>query len=87
MSEVVGLIEVEDTGDLFSFAGIDRESATLDSLFARLVGKPVVERVALPSLDREPSMVVLANLDVLADDLNAATREVLADIFLSLGRR
>jgi hypothetical protein len=87
MSEVVGLIEIEDAGYASADFGGTCQDTTLDGLFARLIGRPAVERIDLASLDREPTLVVMANLDLLADDLNSATRDVLAGIFLSFGNR
>ena len=87
MTETAGLIEIETYDD----ATVDVESAcddaTLDDLFARLVGRPRLETMNVSSLDREPALVLSANLDALAEDLQAATREVLSEIFLSRGRR
>ena len=87
MSATIGLIEIENDEYALADRGLECGDETLDGLFARLLGRPLVETVDLVSLDREPALVLTANLDLLADDLNAATREVLAEIFLTIGRR
>ena len=86
MTETAGLIEIE-TYDATVDVDSACDDATLDDLFARLVGRPRLESVTVSSLDREPSLVISANLDSLSEDLQSATREVLSEIFLSLGRR
>ena len=87
MSQVIGLIEIEsdrlDVADLTP--GLD--DATLDGLFAQLVGRPIVEQFDAACDDATSTLLISANLDSLSNDLESATRDVLAEIFLTIGRR
>jgi len=86
MHEVIGLIEIED-GDFSCVGDATHDESTLDGLFAQLVCRQSVDSDPQSRGNRERSLVMTANLDALADDLAAATREVLTEIFRSQGRR
>ena len=87
MIEAIGLIELElsdlELADRAALGGDD----TLDGLFARLIRQPQTDDCDLFCNHSEPSRLLTANLDALSVDLHAATREILAEIFLALGRR
>ena len=84
MTEVIGLIEI-DSGEHLSAPGAVCDEATLDGLFAQLLGAPApLEDDG--NADDEPA-IMQANLDSLAADLRRATREVLTEIFQARGRR
>jgi hypothetical protein len=87
MSQVIGFIEIETVGYESADLAASLDDTTIDGLFARLIGQPVDEQLDQTRDDSTSSMVIRANLDSLSDDLQVATRDVLAGIFLSLGRR
>lgn len=89
MSQAIGLIEIETDDVVDSLPVPTTDDETLDALFARLVGNPTSEPAPRRN-DEDHSVtttVLEANLDALSADLRSATREVLTEIFLSLGRR
>jgi hypothetical protein len=84
MNEVCGLIAIETIADRCHSS---HDDTTLDRLFARLVGLSNLELVGVACENADPTLILAANLDSLAEDLNAVMREVLAELFLSVGRR
>jgi hypothetical protein len=87
MSQVIGLIEIESEKQQSFDLSPDAADATLEDLFAQLVGRPMVERFDVAYDDATPTLLITANLDSLTNDLEMATRDVLAEIFLTSGRR
>ncbi len=87
MTHLTGLIEIEDDGYALGAREDLCGDTTLEELFNRLVRGSVLETSGASSPADSPTRVLTANLDALADDLDAATRDVLAEIFHSFGRR
>jgi hypothetical protein len=84
--QTCGLIELEACESQFADS-IDDGDSTLRGLFARLVGDSTTNGDAAVDQTAHQATFLSANLNGLAEDLKAITREVLSEIFLSRGCR
>lgn len=86
MNQAIGLIEIE-TDETLGPLSFMAEDDTLDGLFARLVSDSTTDFDSFSEGADVATTVLAANLAALSDDLTAAARGVLAELFLSIGCR
>jgi acyl carrier protein phosphodiesterase len=84
MSQIVGLIELDADGTTVIDLATPCDDATLDELFARLVGGNAATEVPDDAAD---TIELAADLDLLCEDLSLVAGKLRHAIFLTRGDR